>query len=250
MTHNLFATRRKKMNQEHERIPVWDPALRLFHWALVACVVGAVVSVKIGGNAMRWHEAFGLAVLGLIVWRLQWGFVGPQTARFSAFVRGPREILTYLRGQWHGLGHNPLGALSVLALLGLFGLQAVLGLFTYDEIAFRGPLAPLVDSAWQLRLTGWHRALEPLLWLIVLLHVGAIVFYAVVKKEDLVRPMITGYRRPPSGVQNVPPVEWGNKAYALRLALTLVVALAVVYGASGAWIPAPAPVAPVPGMDW
>lgn len=164
------------MAHENREIPVWDPALRLFHWSLVACVVGAVISVKIGGNAMRWHQGFGLAVLGLIVWRLQWGFVGPQTARFCAFVRGPREILAYVRGQWHGVGHNPLGALSVLALLGLFGLQALLGLFTYDEIAFRGPLARLVDPDWQLRLTHWHRMLEPLLWLIVLLHVGAIVF--------------------------------------------------------------------------
>ena len=238
------------MAHENRDIPVWDPALRLFHWSLVACVVGAVVSVKIGGNAMRWHQGFGLAVLGLIVWRLQWGFVGPQTARFRAFVRGPREILAYLRGQWHGVGHNPLGALSVLALLGLFGLQALLGLFTYDEIAFRGPLARLIDPDWQIRLTHWHRALEPLLWLIVLLHVGAIVFYAVVKKDDLVRPMVTGYRRLPPGVQDVPRVEWGNKTYALRLALTVAVALAVVYLASGVWIPAPAPVAPTPGMDW
>lgn len=238
------------MAHENRDIPVWDPALRLFHWSLVACVVGAVVSVEIGGSAMRWHETFGLAVLGLIVWRLQWGFVGPQTARFRAFVRGPREILAYLRGQWHGVGHNPLGALSVLALLGLFGLQALLGLFTYDEIAFRGPLARLIDPDWQIRLTHWHRALEPLLWLIVLLHVGAIVFYAVVKKEDLVRPMITGYRPLPEGLTEVPQVQWGNKSYALRLALTVAVALAVVYLASGVWIPAPAPVAPTPGMDW
>ncbi len=232
------------------RVPVWDPLLRLFHWCLVACVVGAVVTVKIGGNAMGWHGGFGQAVLALLVWRLVWGVIGPETARFRSFVRGPEAILAYLRGQWHGIGHNPLGALSVLALLAAFGVQAALGLFSYDEIAFRGPLARLLSEETQLLLTSWHRRLEPMLYALVLLHVGAIAFYRLVKKEDLLTPMITGYRVVASSpIPPGAPAPWHQKSYWMRAAIAVAIAAAVNFAASGAWI-APLPVPATPGMDW
>ena len=112
-------------------IEVWDWPVRLFHWLLLALVVGSVVSVKIGGGAMVWHGRFGQAILGLVVFRIVWGLIGSRTARFASFVRGPRAIADYLAGRWRGVGHNPLGALSVLAMLAVIGFQAATGLFAF-----------------------------------------------------------------------------------------------------------------------
>ena len=135
-------------------IRLWDLPTRLFHWLLVLAAVGAVISIKSG--AIDWHERFGLAVVGLLSFRIIWGFTGSTYARFASFVRGPGAIIDYVRGRWQGVGHNPLGALSVLALIGLFGFQAASGLFANDEIAFNGPLTPLVSSAWSDTLSSWH----------------------------------------------------------------------------------------------
>ena len=214
-------------------IRVWDLPTRLFHWALASCVVAAFVTAKIGGNLMVWHGRLGLAIVGLIVFRLVWGWVGPTYARFATFVRGPAAVLAYLRGQWHGQGHNPLGALSVLALLGVLCAQAATGLFANDDIAFSGYLAPLVSSRMSGELTGIHVLFENALIALVALHLGAIVFYAIVKKRNLVKPMITGWAdgRPEESAR-------GGGAPALILALAL--AALAVWGASGALLPPPA----------
>jgi cytochrome b len=171
-------------------IRVWDLPTRLFHWLLVVCVLGAFVCAQIGGNAMVWHGRFGLAVVGLLVFRLVWGFVGSTYARFFQFVRGPKEILAYLRGEWHGEGHNPLGALSVLGLLGTLLLLVATGLFANDDIAFEGPLYALVGKDLSDRVVGIHRLLEPVIILLVLAHLSAIVYYVRFKKETLIMPML------------------------------------------------------------
>ena len=119
-------------------IEVWDWPVRLFHWLLLALVVGSVVSVKIGGGAMVWHGRFGQAILGLVVFRVVWGLIGSRTARFASFVRGPRAIADYLAGRWRGVGHNPLGALSVLAMLAAFAVS--IGHFAWTG-AMVAPLA-------------------------------------------------------------------------------------------------------------
>jgi cytochrome b len=113
-----------------QRFRLWDLPTRLFHWAAGA-LRDAVpcFTVKIGGNAMVWHGRFGLVVVGLLVFRLVWGFIGSTYARFYQFVRGPRAIIDYLQGRWQGEGHNPLGALSVLAMLGTLLLLVATGLF-------------------------------------------------------------------------------------------------------------------------
>ena len=142
---------------------------------------------------MIWHARFGYCALALILFRVIWGFIGPVHARFANFVKGPRKILALLRGgPWNGVGHNPLGALSVLALIIVFGVQAGLGLFTTDEIAFDGPLVKRVGSDWVAFATRWHNRSEWLLISLVILHIGAIVVHRVVRRHDLVRPMITG----------------------------------------------------------
>lgn len=211
------------------RIRVWDLPLRIFHWALAFCVIAAYISQSIGGNAMVWHGRFGLAVLGLLTFRLAWGFVGSTNARFRHFVRGPKAIAAYLRGQWSGLGHNPLGALSVLALLGVPLLLTLTGLFANDDIAFEGPLYVLIDKDLSDRITKIHHWFEPVILILVGLHVAAIAFYAWVKKQTLVKPMMTGWKEVAEGES---ATGGGLGAFLFSLAL----AIAVVVAASGVWL--------------
>lgn len=221
---------------------VWDLPTRLFHWSLVAAIVAAVATGKTGGNWIEWHGQIGLFILGLILFRIVWGFVGAPTARFANFVRGPAAIKAYLKGEWRGVGHNPLGALAVLALLGLVAAQVVSGLFANDDIAFSGPLAPLVGSDLSGKITGLHVWLFNGLLAVVGLHVGAIAFYARVKRTNLVLPMVTGYQ---ALDEASPPPAHHKHSFALRL-LAFVAASAIasagVYAAAGGFIDAPPPV--------
>lgn len=218
-----------------QRFRVWDLPTRVFHWALVFCVVASFVTAKIGGNAMIWHGRIGVAVVGLLVFRLVWGFAGSTYARFTQFVRGPSAIRAYLRGQWQGEGHNPLGALSVLAMLATLMLLVATGLFANDDIAFEGPLYALVGKELSDRVVGIHRLVEPAIILLVLAHLAAIFYYVRIRKETLVRPMITG--------EKVGAGETAKGGGIVAFCAALAIGLATAYGASGAWLPAP-PLAP------
>ncbi len=231
------------MDQPAPHAQVWDLPLRLFHWSLAALVVGAFVTAKLGGGAMVWHGRLGLAIIGLLAFRLAWGVVGSTYARFGQFVRGPAAIRAYLRGEWQGLGHNPLGALSVLALLGALTLQAASGLFSNDDIAFSGYLAPLVDSHLSSDLTGIHHWLEKILMALVALHVGAILFYARVKKQNLVRPMLTGWTEGN-------PAQSAKGGGVAALAMAVLFALTMAWVASGALLPPQLPPPPSAAPDW
>jgi cytochrome b len=219
------------------KVYIWDLPIRLFHWLLVGCVVGAFVTAKIGGNLMVWHGRLGLVILGLLAFRIVWGFVGSTYARFAVFVRGPAAIIAYLRGAWHGQGHNPLGALSVLALLGILSAQAITGLFANDDIAFNGYLVPLVGNDLSGQIAGIHRLLENGLMLLVGLHIGAIVFYARVKKHNLVKPMLTGWG-------DGAPEQSAKRGKPTAFVLALLIAAAVIWAASGAILPPPPPAPP------
>ena len=177
-------------------VRVWDLPTRLFHWALVVCIIGLITTSQIGGNAMDWHFRFGYAVLTLLLFRLLWGFVGGHWSRFSTFLYSPASLLRYIRRQEDGgqpLGHNPLGALSVFAILGLLLLQVGTGLFSDDEIAAVGPLSKLASGAMVSQLTHYHKEIGKVIVLaLVLLHIGAIIFYRVKRKKDLIRPMLLG----------------------------------------------------------
>ncbi|HEX6704354.1 MAG TPA: cytochrome b/b6 domain-containing protein [Albitalea sp.] len=185
---------------------VWDLPTRLFHWVLACCVIGSVISAKIGGNAMPWHFRLGYVVFTLLAFRLVWGLVGGHWSRFSSFIYSPATVLRYLRGQsrhdeHHDVGHSPLGAFSVFGLLGILALQVGTGLFADDEIANTGPLIKFVSGDTSLRLTSWHKTWGQ--WLIislVTLHVLAIVFYLVRRRRNLVHPMIVGDKPLPPGV--------------------------------------------------
>lgn len=226
-----------------DKARVWDLPTRLFHWSLVALVIGAFISAKIGGNAMLWHGRIGLAILGLLTFRIVWGFIGSTYARFAQFVRGPAKIQTYLRGEWQGLGHNPLGALSVLALLGLLTLQAGTGLFANDDIAFEGYLVPLVGNELSNRITGIHHLLEKFLILLVVIHIGAIAFYARVKKQNLVRPMLTGWA-------DGKPCQSAKGGSLKAFLLAVLIAGSVIWIASGALLPPPPPPAATNAPSW
>lgn len=177
-------------------VRVWDLPTRLFHWGLAAAVVGLVVTAKTG--AMDWHFRLGYTVMALLVFRLVWGFVGGRWSRFSSFVYAPDSVLAYLRGRAHPdhlVGHNPLGAASVFALLAVLLLQVATGLVSDDAITFTGPLAALVPGSWSSAATSWHKG--PGQWMLIALtalHVAAVLFYASVKRVRMVRPMLSGDR--------------------------------------------------------
>jgi len=221
---------------------LWDLPLRVFHWALVAAVTTAVVTGERGGAWMPWHGRAGLVIVGLLVFRLAWGIVGSATARFTHFAPTPAALLAYVRGRWRGVGHNPLGALAVFALLGVLAAQAATGLFGNDDIAFAGPLNHLVGDDTGDRLTGWHRLLADGLFALLALHLAAIAFHVVVKRHRLVRPMITGRQRAVPGAPRPPRVVPGRYGLIGAVALAAAVVLAIS-GADRAPLQAPSPAA-------
>jgi cytochrome b len=179
-------------------VRVWDLPTRAFHWLLAAAIVFSVLSAKIGGNAMEWHFRSGYLVLTLLAFRLVWGLVGGRWSRFASFVYAPATLWRYLRGatrpaEHFEVGHNPLGSLSVFALLALLLLQVATGLIGDDEIANVGPLNRFVATDTGLAATAWHKRYGQ--WIVlglVALHVLAIGWYALARKIDLVRPMLVG----------------------------------------------------------
>jgi cytochrome b len=178
-------------------ILVWDLPTRLFHWLLVTLVIASFVTGRIGGLWIQYHAWSGYAILVLVVFRLIWGFVGGRHVRFSAFVHGPATILRYARTMLRRdapehLGHNPLGGWSVMAMLTTLFVQAATGLFANDDIFTEGPLYPWVSKATSDWLTHIHRLNQEVILLLVAIHVMAVLFYLMVKHQNLIRPMLTG----------------------------------------------------------
>jgi cytochrome b len=185
---------------------VWDLPTRLFHWLLVMLVLISFVTGEHGGLWMRYHKLSGYCILGLIVFRLAWGFVGGQYARFSAFVRGPGAVLHYARNLLHDdapgyIGHNPMGGWSVVAMISCLLVQAATGLFANDDIMTEGPLYPWVSKATSDWLTRIHLFNQGLILALVAVHVMAILFYLFIKRENLIRPMFTGHKSWPGDGQ-------------------------------------------------
>lgn len=205
------------------RIRVWDLPTRLFHWSLVACIAGLVLTGYVGGAQMEWHARIGYAVLTLLLFRLVWGFAGGHWSRFASFVRGPSHVAAYLRGRSHPdslVGHNPLGALSVLAMMIFLLAQVATGLVGDDEISFTGPLNRFVTSAQGLAATWYHKRIGQ--WVIiglVVLHVGAVLFYLWGKGENLVRPMVHGDKNVGSGTTVASRDDARSRAAALMVLL-------------------------------
>lgn len=215
------------------QVPVWDLPTRLFHWSLVTLVALSWVSRNYGDAGLVWHTWNGYGILILIVWRVLWGFFGSSTSQFRAFIYWPWTAASYafdfaLRRPRHFLGHNPLGGAVVFAFLGALGLQAVLGLFSYDDHDSNagGPLAGKVsDAVWGFA-TKWHLKLFDGILLLIALHVVANVLYLVWKRENLVRAMLTG-KKPARHYEDQPSAQIKGTGRAL---VCLAVAAAVVLG--------------------
>lgn len=189
------------MSHEFERRPVWALSIRVWHWLLVISVVaGWLLGYYRDFSIMQWHFYAGYVTGGLLVIRLLLGIAGPASTRFSTLKFSWAELTSYLR---HFLnrspsgvaGHNPIGALSVIAMLLALSVQVASGLFSEDDgLFFEGPLADAVSSSVQLKLISIHHiAATAILWLVGT-HVAAIVFYFFWKKENLLVAMITGMK--------------------------------------------------------
>jgi len=186
---------------EYRREKIWDGVTRAWHWTLVVVVAaGWYFGEFMSFTTIDWHFYCGYTVLGLVLFRLFWGLVGPGPVRLRSLFPGPRVLLAYMeripRREPSGTrGHNPLAGLWVLAILALLLGQAGIGLFlSSDDFFESGPLAYLVSDEVSAFLTGWHKAFAKALLALVAVHVSAILFYLFWKKENLVVPMITGWK--------------------------------------------------------
>lgn len=184
-------------------VRVWDLPTRLFHWSLAATTVALVVTAKLGGNAMQWHLRLGYVMLTLLLFRLVWGLIGGHWSRFANFVPTPARLARHLTGKEYEdpqqvadaqrLGHSPLGALSVLGMLAALVAQLVSGLMSDDEIAFAGSLSRFVSGEWVGQATWFHKDVGQYLLIgLVVLHLLAITFYVLVRRQPLVRAILYG----------------------------------------------------------
>jgi cytochrome b len=190
-----------------KKIRVWDFPTRVFHWTLAFCVVGLFATGLTGGSWIIWHERIGFVTFALILFRLVWGVIGSETSRFTDFLRGPSSILRYLKtGVSPTQGHNPMGGWSVFAMLALLVVQVGTGLIVDDDIANKGPLADKVPSEWVSLATTIHRYGKWTLGGLIALHLCAIAYYTLVKKQKLIGPMVSGDREV-EPTQTVPQVR-------------------------------------------
>ena len=208
---------------------VWDLPTRVMYWAFVAGVALSWWTAETG--RLEWHRWSGYTLLGLLLFRLYWGFFGSSTARFTTFVRGPRAIREYLQGQWAlAAGHNPLGALSVLTLLGLMLLQVLLGLFAVDVDGIEsGPLSLYVSFETGRVCAQWHEVVFGVLQAVILLHLIAVFYYLFFKRQNLLGAMVTGKRVFATGMAPMTPASrW-------RLVVGVALSAAITYAVSQAF---------------
>ena len=210
-------------------ILVWDLSTRLFHWLLVILLAASFVTAKVGGNAMQYHEWSGIIILVLLVFRTIWGFVGSQPSRFRDFVKGPAEVWRYATALAKGsslrhLGHNPLGGWSVLAILLLMFLQTCLGLFANDDILTEGPLYLWVSKPMSDQLTKIHRLNQYAIMGLVAVHLMAVAFHFIIKRENLLKPMITGIK------------PWAGDEAAPAIVPTWIAAVIAVFSGCGVYL--------------
>lgn len=181
-------------SETSDQVRIWDLPTRLFHWSLAACAIALLITAKVGGDAMVWHARLGYCTAALLLFRLSWGWLGGHWSRFANFPPAPRAAWRYLRGEGGSSGgHNPLGALSVYAMLLFLVAQVASGLFSENKDDFSGPLAILVSNATVHLMTAYHQNVgQWILVALVLLHIGVVLYYLVQRKDNLIRPMLSG----------------------------------------------------------
>jgi cytochrome b len=185
-------------------IRVWDLPTRVFHVLLITAVSGLIITGEIGGSLMKFHYWFGYGVLSLLLFRVIWGIWGGHWSRFVNFLPTPSKVRAYLADSRQGvqrvsIGHNPLGALSVFAMLVVLSLQVFSGLMSDDEISNAGPWASLVSSTWVSFATNFHTEIGKVVLIsILVLHLVSVLYYKYFKHEDLLTPMVNGDKHLPS----------------------------------------------------
>ncbi|HTC44808.1 MAG TPA: cytochrome b/b6 domain-containing protein [Steroidobacteraceae bacterium] len=214
---------------------VWDLPTRVFHWLMVLSVIGSYTTAKLGFTWMPWHFRLGYFMIGLLIFRVIWGLIGPRHARFSNFIKGPGPILQYLKGGIRSVGHNPLGAGSVVLMLLLLAVQVSTGLFSTDDVAYVGPYFPSVSHDLAEKLTGIHHLNFNFILAIVALHLLAILYYTFVKKERLVPAMFHGGKP----AEHVPAQEVIPSSQLWKALLVIVIAGGCVYWLQHAAPPPP-----------
>ena len=210
---------------------VWDIPVRVFHWLIVALVAAAYATWRL--NWIVSHEWIGYATLTLLLFRLSWGFLGSETARFSSFLASPRNVLQHLKG-WlrrepdYQVGHNPAGGWMVLILIALLLAETLTGVYVANDIADEGPLTELVPARVANAIAASHAILWDALLAAILLHVLAIAGFAAIKGQNLLRPMITGTKLLPANIaapQTVSPARAGFLLLACAAATAVLVNL-------------------------
>jgi cytochrome b len=200
--------------------PVWDLPVRLVHWLLAGLIAFSWWSVH--NHHTDWHIWSGISILTLLIFRLLWGFVGSSTARWTGFIRGPRAVLGFLRGRWRGIGHSPLGALSVVAMFAAVAVQVGLGLISQDEDGiYAGPLSGLVSSDTSDAARDIHELWFNVVLALIVLHVAAILYYRLFRGKKLTKPMITGRADFAPGSQPMRPGKWWVAVICLIAALAI-----------------------------
>ena len=213
------------MKSSHTASKVWDLPLRLFHWSLVLVFAGLWYT---GENAdLERHFLLGKIMIGLLVFRLLWGIVGSQTARFSRFPLHPASSLQYLKGTYkESFGHNPVGSWSVVLILSLLTLQTITGLFANDGVIDEGPLVQFIATDLSDFITSIHRQVFEILLVVLPVHIAAALFYQFVKKQPLITAMITGKKELEEGA-NAPVL-----AHPATAIICIMLAALTIYGIS------------------
>ncbi|MEO9641709.1 MAG: cytochrome b/b6 domain-containing protein [Lentilitoribacter sp.] len=218
------------MDNSTAKVKVWDVYIRIFHWLLLICILVSFISFRL--DEMDIHFISGHCVLALIIFRVIWGVVGSRTALFHSFIKGPGTILNYLQNpsseKFKGIiGHSPIAALSVIAMLVVISVQVGTGLISDDEILLQGPLAQYVSGEMSYQATTYHGINAKLIIGLIVLHLAAIAFYRFIKKDDIVKPMVTGQKNVSEEfAQHVQPMD---KIKHLRAAMAILISIAIAY---------------------
>ena len=213
-----------------KQVKAWDWNVRIFHWLLLVLVINAWVTAEFGDMEMKWHQINGFAIIFLVSFRIFWGLLGSSTARFTRFIYGPRKMRAYLSATRSGkaqkyLGHNPLGGAMVIALLLMLATQATTGLFSSDGMFANGPLSDRVSESMSEQFSELHEIGFICLLVLVVFHVSAVLFYLFKHKDNLIKPMLNGYK---SAAEYEDGKEMQSVS-AWRTVLCLVLAALVVY---------------------
>lgn len=211
-----------------KQILIWQWPTRIFHWLLVLVILFSFYSGLNGGlQEMEYHKVSGYCALTLVIFRIMWGFVSCGNARFSQFLVGPNAVSNYLKMGFQDTqmqGHNPLGGLSIIAMLTIIFIQTSTGLFANDDIWIEGPLAHLVSEKVSGQLTSVHHISAWCLGGIIILHLSAIAFHTLFLKHTLIKTMITGYRESTSQTE-----KHTHSHQYLAAAVLIIIAASAVY---------------------